>query len=64
MAQCPKCNKQELQAGESVCPHCRNKSTSGWLKAASVLAAGALALATVLPMILSAVLKSKGDNKS
>ena len=65
MALCPKCNRQELKAGESICPHCSNKRTASWLQAigAAAAAAGALALAAA-PVILSAVLKPKGGARS
>jgi hypothetical protein len=32
MATCPKCKKQELKAGEELCPHCLNKKTNLWVK--------------------------------
>jgi uncharacterized paraquat-inducible protein A len=59
MAICPECNKQELQAGESKCPHCSNKITDRWLKA--IGAAGAVALAAV-PMIVALIKRKDGTN--
>jgi NMD protein affecting ribosome stability and mRNA decay len=32
MTTCPKCKKQELKAGEELCPHCLNKKTNLWVK--------------------------------
>ena len=65
MAMCPNCNKQELQSGESACPHCSNKSTGWWLKyvGGPALAVGAVALAAA-PKIVSAVLNKNKNNKS
>ena len=48
MATCPKCKKQELKAGEDLCPHCKNKKTNFWVKISEV------ALAVVAIVVYSA----------
>jgi hypothetical protein len=43
MAICPKCEKQELQPGENLCPHCKNKKTNFFVKAGEVVLTVAVA---------------------
>jgi hypothetical protein len=62
MAVCPNCQKQELQPGETQCPHCRNKSRGGWVKRA-MIAVGSAALIALPKIILAVVNRNKG-NKS
>ena len=44
MAICPKCEKQELQPGENLCPHCKNKKTNFLVKAGQAVLVVAVAV--------------------
>jgi hypothetical protein len=59
MPLCPKCNKQPLQPGETLCPYCANKSTNFWVKLGMV----GTGLATVLGAVAVALKKSQNRNK-
>ena len=40
MAICPKCEKQELKSGETLCPYCKNKRASFWVKVGQAVVTG------------------------
>lgn len=54
---CPKCMKQELKAGEELCPHCLNKKTNLWAKVGE-------GVVVVVVVVLAAIFGGKGGKSS
>lgn len=58
MSICPKCEKQELEDDEELCPRCNNKNKS-WVARSGVFAVSAVAI--VIAVVLGVKAKGSGS---
>ena len=60
---CPKCKKQQLEQGETLCPSCKSNLSSFWAKFTAAAAAGAAVVGTIVVTVALAILQGQNKKK-